>query len=313
MAAVLALDVGAGRRGGGRHRRSSAVAGCPRRPAPTSNRSTRPCWPARPRRCGAPTSSRPTWTDRRGRRRAHGRPRARSPAQHARLARLPACKRLAEEFAADRVLIHKRRHRGHRRRALKGAGTGTSNPLGITVSTGVGGGLILDGRLYHGSSGNAGPRRPRRGRARRNPAPAAGAAAWRRSPGAQHRAPRPRRRLRPGPRRRRRVVLAAVAAAGDAVALRHVARAGRPSGRPSPPAPTCSISEVAAIVGGFSQSGPPFWEPLQQAFAAHAGFPFAAACRAVPGPARRPACSARPPSCWCPIATAGTPTRPLGH
>src|SRR4029453_14355506 len=32
----------------------------------------------------------------------------------------------------------------------------TANLLGITVSTGVGGGLILDGRLYHGTTGNAG-------------------------------------------------------------------------------------------------------------------------------------------------------------
>ena len=69
---------------------SSVVAGCHRRPAPTRNRCTRPCWPARPRRCGAPTSSRPTWT-------GSGwpppgpwcGPRARSPAQHARLARRP--------------------------------------------------------------------------------------------------------------------------------------------------------------------------------------------------------------------------------
>ena len=37
------------------------------------------------------------------------------------------------------------------------------------------------------------------------------------------------------------------------------------------------------IVGGVSRSGPPFWEPLQQAFADHAGLPFAAACRIVPG------------------------------
>jgi glucokinase len=37
-----------------------------------------------------------------------------------------------------------------------GAGQGVSNMLAMTISTGVGGGLILDDRLYHGSSGNAG-------------------------------------------------------------------------------------------------------------------------------------------------------------
>src|SRR5918995_4764310 len=68
----------------------------------------------------------------------------------------PLRKRLAEEFAADRVLIHNDAVGVTVGEHWKGAGTGTSNLLGITVSTGVGGGLILDGRLYHGYSGNAG-------------------------------------------------------------------------------------------------------------------------------------------------------------
>jgi glucokinase len=37
-----------------------------------------------------------------------------------------------------------------------GAGAGVRDLVYITVSTGVGGGLILDGRLYHGASGTAG-------------------------------------------------------------------------------------------------------------------------------------------------------------
>ena len=37
-----------------------------------------------------------------------------------------------------------------------GGGRGVSNMLGMVVSTGVGGGLILDGRLVHGNAGNAG-------------------------------------------------------------------------------------------------------------------------------------------------------------
>lgn len=37
-----------------------------------------------------------------------------------------------------------------------GAGRGAANMLGCTVSTGVGGGLILGGRPWHGPSGNAG-------------------------------------------------------------------------------------------------------------------------------------------------------------
>ena len=37
-----------------------------------------------------------------------------------------------------------------------GAGRGVAHMVYLTISTGVGGGLILDGRLYHGANGNAG-------------------------------------------------------------------------------------------------------------------------------------------------------------
>jgi glucokinase len=38
----------------------------------------------------------------------------------------------------------------------RGAGHGSNNMLGMVVSTGVGGGIILGGRLLHGEAGNAG-------------------------------------------------------------------------------------------------------------------------------------------------------------
>jgi glucokinase len=38
----------------------------------------------------------------------------------------------------------------------QGAGRGSNNMLGMVVSTGVGGGIIMDGRLRHGAAGNAG-------------------------------------------------------------------------------------------------------------------------------------------------------------
>jgi glucokinase len=40
--------------------------------------------------------------------------------------------------------------------ALFGAGQGARCLLGMVVSTGVGGGIVVDGRLFHGASGNAG-------------------------------------------------------------------------------------------------------------------------------------------------------------
>ena len=224
----------------------------------------------------------------------------------------PLRKRLAEEFASDRVLIHNDAVGLTVGEHWKGAGAGTANLLGITVSTGVGGGLILDGRLYHGTSGNAGHVGHVVVELDGPACACGGAAAWRRSRPAQHRAPRPRRRLAPRPGVvADGVALAAAAAAGDEVALRNVARAGRAVGTAIASCANLLDLEVAAIVGGFSQSGPAFWEPLQQAFTTHAGFPFAAACRVVPGQlGDGPASSARPPSCSTPTATAGTPTRP---
>jgi glucokinase len=197
----------------------------------------------------------------------------------------PLRKRLAEEFASDRVLIHNDAVGLAVGEHWKGAGTGTANLLGMTVSTGVGGGLILAGRLYHGTSGNAGhvghvvvePDGPVCACGGRGCLEAIASGpntvrhalddGWRPKPGV----------VADG------VALSAAAAAGDPVALRNVARAGRAVGTAIASAASLLDLEVAAVVGGFSRSGPQFWEPLQQAFSDHAGFPFAAACRVVPG------------------------------
>jgi glucokinase len=197
----------------------------------------------------------------------------------------PLRKRLAAEFACDLVLIHNDAVGLTVGEHWKGAGSGTSNLLGVTVSTGVGGGLILDGRLYHGFSGNAGhvghvvvefdgPPCACGGRgcleaiaSGPNTVRHALDDGWRPRPGV----------VADG------VALAAAAAAGDEIALRNVARAGRAVGTAIASCASLLDLEVAAIAGGFSQSGPSFWEPLHQAFTTHAGFPFAAACRVVPG------------------------------
>jgi len=197
----------------------------------------------------------------------------------------PLRKRLAEEFAADPVLVHNDAVGLAVGEHWKGAGAGTRNLLGITVSTGVGGGLILDGRLYHGTSGNAGhfghlvvetdgPPCACGGRgcveaiaSGPNAVRHALAGGWRPAPGVTADG----------------IALAAAATAGDPVATHHLARAGRAVGVAVASCANLLDLQVAAIVGGFSQSGPLFWRPLQQAFAAHAGFRYAAACRVVPG------------------------------
>src|SRR5918996_1003227 len=182
----------------------------------------------------------------------------------------PLRKRLAEEFESDRVLIHNDAVGLTVGEHWKGAGAGTANLLGITVSTGVGGGLILAGRLYHGTSGNPGqgssstgsrwPRTPPPG----TPSPSA---TW---PGRGERSGRPSRpaptcstcRSRPS----------SVASPGPAP------RSGSHSSRPSPPMPASRSPRPAASSPASSVTPP--------------------------------ACSARPRSCSSRNATAGTPTRP---
>jgi glucokinase len=197
----------------------------------------------------------------------------------------PLRKRLTEEFATERVLLHNDAVALTVGEHWRGAGTGTRNLLGITVSTGVGGGLILDGRLYHGTSGNAGhfghlvvePDGPPCACGGRgcveaiasgpNAVRHALAAGWRPAPGVTADG----------------AALAAAATAGDPVATHHLARAGRAVGIAVASSASLLDLQVAAVVGGFAQSGPLFWQPLQQAFATHAGLRYAAACQVVPG------------------------------
>src|SRR4029450_6111196 len=144
----------------------------------------------------------------------------------------PLRKRLAEEFDAERVLIHNDAVGLTVGEHWKGAGAGTANLLGITVSPGVGGGLILDGRLYHGTTGNAGhvghvvvePDGPVCACGGRGCVEAIAS-----GPNAVRLALDDGWRPRPGVVADG-VALAAAAAAGDEVALRHLARGGQGGG-----------------------------------------------------------------------------------
>ncbi|WP_113704814.1 ROK family protein [Nonomuraea lactucae] len=68
----------------------------------------------------------------------------------------PLRARLAERFAGLPVRIHNDAICLAVAEHWQGAGRGTSDMLGMVVSTGVGGGLILGGRLINGGTGNAG-------------------------------------------------------------------------------------------------------------------------------------------------------------
>jgi glucokinase len=189
----------------------------------------------------------------------------------------PLRDRLRELFAGLPVLVHNDGIALAAGEHWAGAGRGVRNLLAVTVSTGVGGGLVLGGRLLHGSSGNAGhighvvveadgPACPCGGRGCVE-AIAAGphtvrralAAGW--TPVADE----------PADGR----ALARAAAAGDGVARGELARAGSAVGAGLASCASLLDLDVAVVAGGFAQSGPIFWAAVLAAFERHAGLAFA--------------------------------------
>jgi glucokinase len=164
----------------------------------------------------------------------------------------------------------------------RGAGRGKDNVLGMVVSTGVGGGLILDGRLVDGASGNAGhvghvvvdPAGPAcvcGGRGcleaiARGP----GLVAWAQEQG-----------WRPG-RPATGVDLSADAARGHPIANAALERGGRALGIAIASATHLCDLEVVAVGGGLSQAGRFLFDPLEETFRAHARMEFAREVRVVP-------------------------------
>ncbi|GAA2251553.1 ROK family protein [Actinomadura luteofluorescens] len=164
-----------------------------------------------------------------------------------------------------------------------GAGRGHDNVLGMVVSTGVGGGLMLGGRLVNGASGNAGhighvivePGGPPCGCGGRGCLEAVargpGLVAWAREQG-----------WRPGGADATGVELTEDARRGDPVAGAAMRRAGRALGIAIASATHLCDLEVAAIGGGLSQAGRLLFDPLEEAFGEHARMEFARRLRIVP-------------------------------
>jgi glucokinase len=164
----------------------------------------------------------------------------------------------------------------------RGAAPGARFLLGMVVSTGVGGGLVLDGEPYFGRSGNAGHvghvvvepgGRPctcgGRGCVETVAAgPAllgwARAHGWAAAEGAGGRE------------------LAAAAAAGDAVAARAFDRgAAALAATIASVAAVCDL-DVVVIGGGIGRSGPVLFDPLRTALGSLAGLGFLSGLRVVP-------------------------------
>jgi len=167
----------------------------------------------------------------------------------------------------------------------KGAGAGYDNVLGMVVSTGVGGGLIINGQVINGGLGNAGhighlvvdpdgPICPCGGRGcletiARGPA----IAAW-----AVEQGWTPHDSSSPADAR----TLATDAANGDLIAIVAYERAGEAVGVALASVAALLDLDLAVIGGGLVQSGELLMSPMRKAFEAHAGFAFVKRLQIVP-------------------------------
>jgi glucokinase len=164
----------------------------------------------------------------------------------------------------------------------RGAGRGARFLLGMVVSTGVGGGLVLDGTPYVGRTGNAGhvghvvveqDGRPCRCGGRgcvETVAAGPSMARWARANGWS--AP-------PGAGAEE---LAEAAAAGDAVAVRAFRRgAAALAAMIASVAAACDL-DLVVVGGGVAKSGRLLFDPLRAALADYARLDFLAGLRVVP-------------------------------
>ena len=167
----------------------------------------------------------------------------------------------------------------------KGAAKGYRNVVGMVVSTGVGGGLVLADRLVDGGLGNAGhighvvvdprgPSCPCGGRGcleaiARGPS----TAAW-----AIEQGWTPRSAADPADAR----TLAQDARAGDPIAIAAYRRSGEAVGVALASVGALLDIDITVIGGGLVQSGPLLMSPLRQAFEQHAGLAHARRMKIVP-------------------------------
>lgn len=161
----------------------------------------------------------------------------------------------------------------------RGAGQGVDFMLGMVVSTGVGGGLVLDGAPYDGRSGNAGhvghvivdPDGPPCSCGARGCVEAIASgphlAAWAREQGWAGADAKE---------------LAEAASAGDEIAVRAFQRGATAiAAMIASVAAVCDL-DLVVIGGGVAKAGPVLFDPLREALRTYAALDFIAGLRVVP-------------------------------
>ena len=196
----------------------------------------------------------------------------------------PLRARLRERFPGIAVRVHNDAICLVAGEHWRGAGRGRDNVLGMVVSTGVGGGLILDSRMIQGASGNAGHIGHVVVDADNGPLCACGGrgcleaiargpalVAWAQREG-----------WRPGQPDATARDLADDGAHGHPVGVAAMRRAGRALGIAIASAAYLCDLEVVSIGGGLSQAGAILFDPLEEALHAHAKLPFVRHLTVVP-------------------------------
>lgn len=160
-----------------------------------------------------------------------------------------------------------------------GAGRGVPDVLSLVVSTGIGGGLILGGRIVTGRTGNAGHIGHMVVATGSEPCACGGVGCletvasgpacvrWARSRGWSGETG---------------VELAKDAAVGNPTAVAALERAGTALGQVIASAAALTDVRLAVVGGGFAQAGPPLWDPMRAAARRHARLGFIADLRIVP-------------------------------
>jgi glucokinase len=198
--------------------------------------------------------------------------------------RFPLRSRLAERLGGTTVRVHNDAICMVAAEHWRGAGRGRDNVLGMVVSTGVGGGLVLDGQLIRGASGNAGhighvvvdpENGPLCGCGGRGCAEAIARGpalvTWAQAEG-----------WRPDQKDATAKDLAGDGALGHPIGLAAMRRAGRALGIAIASATSLCDLEVVSVGGGLSQAGPLLFDPLEEALRAHAKLAFTRQVRVVP-------------------------------
>ena len=161
----------------------------------------------------------------------------------------------------------------------RGAGEGAAFMLGMVISTGIGGGLILDGLPYHGRTGNAGHVGHMVVDTDGDPCPCGSRGCVENIASGPHLVDWAQKQGWPGTDAK---ALAEAAARGEDVAVRAFRRGTRAVAAMIASVGAAFDLDLVVIGGGVAQAGPVLFDPLREELRAYLGLDFIADLRVVP-------------------------------